>query len=895
MPEPTSVNKYRFKSLKEIQDCADNDTSIRNVQDNSIDFFKSIKLLEKLYDKAVATVEEDEENAFLLFRKFWQLFANWRIKFQKDKTWDEKYVQITIAAKVKKAFLQCQALLENLEKRYEEQSAINNVEKIPDKSTAAATIPKLPQTTSIKNGHYSGSTNGVDSNRQERISITCDELYTAAGKKVPRAFLIIDVRLKEEFIKSRIDTNKVSVDLISVPEEMIQPSLTPAQIETKLEEPFATLFKSRGEYGQVVILDWYSTEKEFALNVSSPINLMSSRLKKYDLKVKYKNKPVILDGGYHEWKERYPAFVINCNVTPPPRKKIYDNRIPIDDINYPINALLEPEEVKKEPTTPAPPQEPPKKPDPSDSDKSKPPTSSLENGIKPKFDRSTKPTLQEKQPDTSVVKENGVVPQEKKPIPEQTIEQKPIIKNENSVPEKRVESFEEDEEELKNKCARNGRRSALTSLSNQPISMNNNNNNNNRNSIDSDEDFDASFRDEEKENRMNAMKNARLSVYDETNSNLKRYSSTPNISKLENEYSKPTIDRTTKPSNDDQINIYTMLQDRKSRGLRNLGNTCYMNSILQCLSHTDHLRINICLLSEKFSNPKSKTRGWFAREVRNIIKQLWQEEHGSVSCQMLKNMVGEHRESFRGNNQQDSHEFLTILIDWLHEDLNEPQPVQFLKGADERSGEKAWGEFCSKNNSKIRQYFYGQQKSTVSCNICEKESVTFEPFSNLSLPIPSSTENCSLYQCLRLYTSNEHITGWQCPACKSPRSATKKLDITRLPPYLVIHFKRFTSDGHCEKRSTNVDFPDKLDMSSYIIGKEHRNRKFELYAVSNHIGSMNHGHYTAYCRNSANKTWYKCDDDYVNEMDSNRVVSQSAYIVFYQCVLGDNEPKGVRI
>lgn len=104
----------------------------------------------------------------------------------------------------------------------------------------------------------------------------------------------------------------------------------------------------------------------------------------------------------------------------------------------------------------------------------------------------------------------------------------------------------------------------------------------------------------------------------------------------------------------------------------------------------------------------------------------------------------------------------------MHEDLNEvvirlidelfrkifnllfqfqPAMERCLKGADEKSGEKAWGEFISKNNSKIRELFYGQQKSTVSCNTCEKESVTFEPFSNLSLPLPSA-EKCTLAVCL---------------------------------------------------------------------------------------------------------------------------------------------------
>lgn len=113
--------------------------------------------------------------------------------------------------------------------------------------------------------------------------------------------------------------------------------------------------------------------------------------------------------------------------------------------------------------------------------------------------------------------------------------------------------------------------------------------------------------------------------------------------------------------------------------------------------------------------------------------------------------------------------------------------------------------------------------------------------------------------CLELYLKDERILGWNCPACKQKRDAVKKLDISRLPPILVIHFKRFYVDtkdyasNTYRKKLTNIDFPlQNLDMGQFSLQsyRDRKNTTYNLYGVSNHYGSMEGGHYTAYCKSS---------------------------------------------
>lgn len=107
------------------------------------------------------------------------------------------------------------------------------------------------------------------------------------------------------------------------------------------------------------------------------------------------------------------------------------------------------------------------------------------------------------------------------------------------------------------------------------------------------------------------------------------------------------------------------------------------------------------------------------------------------------------------------------------------------------ASEKAWLEFTGNKQSVIQILFHGQIRSTVKCVECGQESATYEGFSNLSLELPQSSKSCHLEECMNMYFHGEDISGWNCPQCKQPRDAIKKLDISKLPPILVIHFKRY--------------------------------------------------------------------------------------------------------
>lgn len=339
------------------------------------------------------------------------------------------------------------------------------------------------------------------------------------------------------------------------------------------------------------------------------------------------------------------------------------------------------------------------------------------------------------------------------------------------------------------------------------------------------------------------------------------------------------------------------LQGRGLTGLKNLGNTCYMNSILQCLSNTSPLvEYFVTDMYRKHINLGNKTQGRVAKEVAALIRELWTGQCRYIASKDLRYVVGQYEQTFRGVDQQDSHEFLTILVDLMHSDLqtltstvlqSSTQPLKLPPS------DRSWLEHTKNRESNIFRLFYGQIKSTVKCRACLKESATYDCFSNLSLELPpEKSGRCSVYQCFDMYFHGEVIEDWDCPSCKQKRDAVKKLDISKLPPVLVIHLKRFYADpssNSYRKKTLFVDFPvNSLDINEYVARSEKRrhtgsqlNTTYNLYAISNHYGSMESGHYTAYCRNNLLGDWYKYDDQTVSRMDKDDVVSSGAYILFY--------------
>ncbi|KAK4871725.1 hypothetical protein RN001_015849 [Aquatica leii] len=648
--------------------------------------------------------------------------------------------------------------------------------------------------------------------------ISCAELHQAL--KVFN-LLIMDVRDVNEFRQSHIR----DVKCINIPEDLIHSGLSAHTLGITLPKESLEQWEKRDSFDVIVLMDWYTSSTNYA---ASRLDKLRTILLEWDIGRTYNEPPVILNNGYSEWLDMYPTLCTGPNIRYSKANAELDELLNLDTIEYPYDSPPKSFEVKIEVIEPTP--------------------APIIDNIKYESDE-TQVFVDRKEANAQELSKheeefNNI---QNKIVNEYDISVLGELKRAERVTAEAIAKLRKEEKELSNQTITSDDKITPSVEVPKPPSP---------------------HPPSDSADLTKAQEDQRQRLLDQA-----RQAKKPKLQPESKSVDKPVIDRATKPKNTEN-NVITA-SDRKSSlvnpgltGLVNIKNTCYLNTIIQCLRHIPEIIEFYC--NSDYTKEIVRQPPVISKEMGNLIRALWSNNFCVIKPSEFYNKLTILTPSYKDGQHEDCMEFFIQLFTFLSEDC-----------AFEITAKNCWSEtelaWYKQHVGKLSYFietFYYQIKIVQSCPQCCTRNLKYEIENVFYLTIPNY--NFYLKDCMAAYLHDTER--FVCKKCKKVKTVQKS--ICRYPQVLVIALKRHVQDG----THNNIPIFKKNDSRCFfpVENFDIDNVCYSLKAVAMHIGTTESGHYTAACFNPISKGWFLFNDDVVTSFDINHSsVGMKAYAFFY--------------